>query len=88
MAVSGITYDIPVSVVLACSRNDARARRGRVVTQLAEWNRTLDEAGRYEAVMGAEGLIKVRLLTKRLPSRTPRKETNTGQPKGPLRSDW
>jgi formylmethanofuran dehydrogenase subunit E len=56
--------------------------------KLAEWNSTLDEVGRYEAVMGAEGLIKVRVLAKQSPSRTPRNATNTGQQKRPVRSDW
>jgi formylmethanofuran dehydrogenase subunit E len=81
-----------IAVVVVQKKQSGEAIRYTVpdawLPKLEEWNRTLDEAGRYEAVMAAEGLIKVRVLTKQSTSRTPRNATNAGQQKRPVKSNW
>jgi formylmethanofuran dehydrogenase subunit E len=81
-----------IAVVVVQKKQTGEALRYTVpdewLPKLAEWNRTLDEAGRYEAVMSAEGLIKVRVMGKQLHSRTPRNSKSSPQQKPPVKRDW
>jgi formylmethanofuran dehydrogenase subunit E len=81
-----------IAVVVVQKKQSGEALRYTVPDEwlptLAEWNRTLDEAGRYEAVMSAEGLIKVRVMGKLSPSRTPRNAKSDQQQKPPTKRDW
>src|SRR5262249_51928192 len=84
--------DGAIAVVVVQKKQSGEALRytvpGEWLPQLAEWNRTLDEAGRYKAVMSAEGLIKVRVLTKQSPSRTPQSAPIPQRQQRPMKSDW
>jgi len=81
-----------IAIVVVQKKQSGEALRYTVADEwlpkLAEWNRTLDEAGRYEAVMGAEGLIKVRVMGKHSPSEKPRNAKNSQQQKPRMKSDW
>jgi len=81
-----------IAVVVVQKKQSGEAVRYTVpeewLPKLAEWNQTLDDAGRYEAVMGAEGLIRVRVLGKQPHSREPRNSQGSPQQKPSRKSDW
>jgi hypothetical protein len=81
-----------IAVVMVQKNQSGEAVRYTVpdewLPKLEEWNRTLDETGRFQAVMGAEGLIKVRVIGKQSSSRPPRNAKNNQQQKTPVNRDW
>lgn len=55
------------AMIVVCNRKTSEAVRYSISDKLAptiiEWNKSLDPAGRYDAVMGADGLFQVEPVT-------------------------